>query len=110
MMMMKPVFTRYFTFVKVNPSTKDYGALEKIAKRLQAFLGYKVMKCRDREYLAGFIVLYKQRAFTGQIYDCMPNFLVKPMDGPMDWDAVERTYDRVFGVHPFIDIRRKLFP
>jgi hypothetical protein len=109
MMMMKPVFTRYFTFVKVNPSRKDYDALEKVAKKIQAFLGYKVMRSGDREYLAGFIVLYNQRAFTGQIYAHLPNFLVKPMDGPMDWDAVERTYDRVFGTHPFSDIRKKLF-
>lgn len=104
----KPVFTRYFTFVKVNPSKKDYDVLEKVAARTHAFIGYKVMRSGGREYLAGFVVVYK-RMFTSDIYKWLPNFLVKPMDGPMDWDAVERTYDKVFGAHPFSDVRRKLF-
>lgn len=105
---MKTSFTRYFTFVKVNPVEKDYDKLERVAKRMKAFMGYKLMKNGEKEYLVGFILLF-HRDSVFNVYPQFPNFLVKPMDGPMDWDAVERTYDRVFGVHPFSDIRRCLF-
>lgn len=103
-------FTRYFTFVKVNPKMSDYDTLDALAGKLGAFVGYKTMKSGSREYLAGFVVLCHQRGFVDNIYPYFPNFLVKPMDANMDWSAVERTYDRVFGIHPFSEVKRNLFP
>lgn len=109
--MLKPSkFTRYFTFVKVNPKKIDYDRLNALPIKIGAFMGYKTMKAGGREYLAGFVVLCHQRTFVGGIYPHFPNFLVKPMDKRMDWDAVLGTYDKVFGDHPFSDIKRNLFP
>lgn len=104
------VFTRYFTFVKVNPKPRDYDVLNHLAEEIGAFVGYKTMKSGKRDYLAGFIVLCHHRAFVNGICRHLPNFLIKPMDREVDWDAVEETYDRVFGVHPFSDVRKNLFP
>lgn len=107
----KPLrFTRYFTFVKVNPKAEDYEKLKMIAVRLGAFMGYRVMEAGGRKYLAGFLVLYHHRAFIGDIHPYFPNFLIKPMNKAVDWDVVEETYDRVFGEHPFSGVRRNLFP
>jgi hypothetical protein len=107
---MKPSsFTRYYTFVRVNPTDSDFHLLSRKAKYLKAYMAYKVVVVAGRTYLCGFFVLACQRAFVGELHPHFPNFLLKPMESKVDWELVDTLYDVVIGVHPFRDIKKRLF-
>ena len=102
--------TRSFTFARVNPRPIDHSLLVDGSVRIDACLGYKTVTGGGEKRLVGFLVLRGPPAFPSKLCAHFPNFLIKRLDGRMDWDAVEEAFDSVHGDHPWKSIRKTLFP
>lgn len=116
--------TRYFTFSRINPGTKDYDLLASVAERFDVFVAYKTSRqlAKFRQVviyrLVGFLVLRGPPTVAGVIGKLLPNFLVTKLHGCYH-KAVRNfnSFDGTLGVtpafylnvHPYDSVKMKLF-
>lgn len=121
---LKPKFTRYFVFTRVNPRESDYDLLRGTCERIDATLAYKTVRDASKVRLMGFLILRGPRTFSDDIGRLLPNFLVTALTSDIDdvWHWLEvspKSCGDVFFIdgevffngcsHPFYDIKRMLF-
>ena len=120
---LRPKRTRYFTFTRTDPGSRDYDLLIEMCGRHDFMCGYKTVRDGWKTRLYGFLVLRGPSTVVDDIANLLPNFLVTPLDhefsNGFDWVCNIQSGEYHFFVdgeiffngkeHPLRDVKKNLF-
>lgn len=101
------LFSRFFSFTRVNPKGKEYPMLVRTCERIDACVAYVTIKDGGDRRLTGFLVLRGPRTYADKLMPLFPNFLIKAVKSANYFDVPAGYVWR--GDLPFQDIKRRLF-